>query len=478
MSRINEIHTELERLAALDTLNDEQQAAWSALEAEAEKIHADNSERAAKVTVDRSAVLERIGNYISEANTETGTDGNVDVKVERVAAPNVNRIADPWDGLDIRRAAGPDLISRAAGAVEMLRADDNVAENLTRMIEGNARLQEGDEGDLARLTLATVSPGYRKAFSRYLKRGAEGLNDEDRSHLDRALGVQRAMSTTDNAGGYLIPTHIEPAVVMTADGVQNPFFELGRVIPTTSDTLRAVGSGNASWSWDSENAEVSDDTTTFANTDIPLYTARGFVPVSIEALQSIANAEQVVQDVLMGGHADLLSAALTTGSGSSQPTGVITAVTGQATASATTDTFAVADVYAIYEKLPAKYRTNATWASNIAALADIRQFATDDGHALLARLGEGVNDTRILGRPWREASGMDGVINATADNYYLLFGDLSYYWIGQGIGTTVEYVPQVFGGNGRPIGARGWFAYHRFGADSVNDSAFELLNVT
>jgi HK97 family phage major capsid protein len=73
---------------------------------------------------------------------------------------------------------------------------------------------------------------------------------------------------------------------------------------------------------------------------------------------------------------------------------------------------------------------------------------------------------------------MDGTITALADNLIAIFGDFSNYVIADRIGMTVEFIPQLFGSNGRPTGQKGWFAYARHGADSVNDAAFRVLNVT
>jgi predicted phage gp36 major capsid-like protein len=44
---------------------------------------------------------------------------------------------------------------------------------------------------------------------------------------------------------------------------------------------------------------------------------------------------------------------------------------------------------------------------------------------------------------------------------------------------TVEFIPHLLHtSNNRPSGQRGWYAHYRVGADSVNDAAFKLLNVT
>ena len=73
---------------------------------------------------------------------------------------------------------------------------------------------------------------------------------------------------------------------------------------------------------------------------------------------------------------------------------------------------------------------------------------------------------------------MDGVINAAQENYALIYGDFSNYVIADRIGTTVEFIPHLFGANRRPTGQRGWYAHFRVGADIVNDAAFRMLNVT
>ncbi len=390
-------------------------------------------------------------------------------------------IKNPWDIEAVRRSADADeLLSRALTAVEQTPGPNDVRRAaLYSIVEG-----EGDER-VARLVLATTSPDYKQAYGKIARAGGDvaraNLTPDENNAVAYADSVRRAMSQgTDNTGGYLVPTDIEAAVTLSTDGTNNPIYSRARRVQTTSDTYRVVTSPHAAWSWDGENTEVSDDTPTFANTDIPLYIAQGFVPYSYAAAHGIGGITQVVSSVLMGGWNDLVGAALTTGTGSSQPTGLITALAGGSSevASATTDTFAVADVYSTFNALPARHRRNATWLSSIEALGDIRQFGTADSHALLTRLADGEEGLRILGRPWVENEDMDNAINATQDNYYAVVGDLQHYVVAEGLGTVTRFIPDVVGGNGRPIGASAVFMQTQFGADSVLDGAFRLLNVT
>jgi HK97 family phage major capsid protein len=71
---------------------------------------------------------------------------------------------------------------------------------------------------------------------------------------------------------------------------------------------------------------------------------------------------------------------------------------------------------------------------------------------------------------------MDGTVTAAANNYLGIIGDFDNYVIADRIGMTVEFVPHLFGSNQRPTNSRGWLAYVRHGADSVNDGAFRMLN--
>jgi HK97 family phage major capsid protein len=206
--------------------------------------------------------------------------------------------------------------------------------------------------------------------------------------------------------------------------------------------------------------------------------ARGFVPISIEALEDEANVTANVAMLLAGGREVLEAAAFTNGTGTGQPWGVVTRLTGTGSeiASATADTFAIGDVYSLFGSLPTRYRRNASWLANTLIYNRVRQFDTAGGAGLWTTLGNGT-PAELLGRPAVEAEDMTGTITAAANNRIVVVGDFSNYVIADRIGMTVEFIPHLFGTtNGRPKGQRGWFAYYRTGADVVNTAAFRMLN--
>lgn len=177
----------------------------------------------------------------------------------------------------------------------------------------------------------------------------------------------------------------------------------------------------------------------------------------------------------------LESAGFATGTGSSQPEGIITALVAASTpiqTSATTDVCAIADVYATQVKAPPRARSNATWVANLAVINLMRQFGTANNyHGFLTDLAGGA-PSQLLGRPLYESSDMDGAINAAADNYILVTGDFSKYVIVDRVGMSVELIPHLLGSNRRPSGQRGLYAYWRVGAECVDPTQFGLLNVT
>lgn len=383
---------------------------------------------------------------------------------------------DPWDTLEEgvlgRHTSVNEAKSRAKSAVELAAGLSEASrEKATGILE-----DEDPDGVISRYALATSDPDYVSAFSQMLRDVTPLLTDPEIRAVRRVKEFARAMSLTDSAGGFLVPFQLDPAVIQTDDLGVSDIRRISKKVIATGDIWNGVSSGAVSWSWDAEAAEVSDDATTFAQPAITIHMARGFVPISIEALQDEANVTQAVSSLLVDGRNDLEGTALATGSGSGQPFGIVTAVTAEATPSATTDVFALADVNAIYDALPARYKERATWLADPAIYNLVRGFGAAGAPApFITEL----KDEQLIKRPMAVSSYMDGTITASATNLVLLFGDFSNYVIADRIGMTVELVPHLFAtANNRPSGQRGFFAFYRTGADSVNDSAFEILDVT
>ncbi|HEX9991345.1 MAG TPA: phage major capsid protein [Acidimicrobiales bacterium] len=485
--RLDDIGDHLERLNVRaekeGSLLDEDEKRWGELTAEFDELTAE------KRRLERQADLLRVKRERVSATaarggrTERGSD---DFDADPLGEPDSieeGRFNNPWDISEMRMgltptARGAELRARAKSAIEKMQGTtDRRREGATQIIER----WDNEKGELSELVLATSSPAYLRAFTKLARSQgrSEVLNEEERAAVDRA------MSLTDAAGGFLVPFQLDPTVIITSDGSFNQVRQIARTVVATGDVWNGVSAGAVSWSYDAEAAEVSDDTPTFAQPSITIRTARGFVPISLEAYMDAANVADEVGRLLAQGREDLESQVFVTGvAASNQPVGVLSAISAtdggspdRTVDSTTTDTFAIGDLYRLYNALPARYRARASWLSNNSIYSLARQFDTQGGAGLWATLGQDRPDG-LIGKPVYEAEAMDGTITAASDNYVLLFGDFSNYVIADRVGMTVEFIPHLMGANRRPTGQRGWFAYYRNGADVVNTAAFRLLNVT
>lgn len=486
LARMDEISAELERFAELTDTTAEQDQEFADLRDtyKALDLHRRQLERAADLAEIRSMATGLLpGSRVTPGSAQgSRSDYDRDAVLEPDSVED-RRFRNPWDLNEVRtfgRDAGEveaEFRARALAAIEtMPGCNDNIRAAATHILEESA----DHPGKLARQILLTSSPAYLRAWSKMARGNAQAMTtDEQRAMAE--VEQFRAMSLTDSAGGYLVPFQLDPTVIITSNGSRNDIRSAARQVVATGDVWNGVSSAAVSWSWDAEAAEVSDDATTFAQPSISIHKAQGFVPISIEALADEQNVTMEVAKLLAQGKDDLEAVALATGSGTGQPFGIVTALTGTSSEvnAAADDTFAIGDVYTIEGGLPARYRSRASWLANNSIYNLIRRFDTSGGGGFWTNLGQG-RPNELLGRPALECEGMDSTVTTTGavSNYILIFGAFENYVIADRIGMTVEFIPHLFHtGNNRPSGQRGWYAYTRMGADSVNDGAFRMLDV-
>jgi len=495
VNRQREIQSEMERLAGIEKPTEADDTYLDELLVEFRQVdeHRKSLERAAKLAEVRHVAeteLRDAGRRGAGARPSGRVENGAGYDRDAILEPDSiedKRFRNPWDLSEVRTFDRPaaeltaEYRARALSAIEKMQgANDRIRSAATDIVER----WDDEDGRLSRLTLALSEPVYLRAWSKMARNplaGEGALQDDERQAIARVKSLARAMSLTDSAGGYLVPFQLDPTVIITANGSVNQIRQVARQVVATGDVWNGVSAGAVSWSYDAEATEVSDDSPTLAQPTVPIYKAQGFVPISTEAFQDAANVTAEVGRLLAFGKDVLEANAFAVGDGSGKPTGIVTALTGTSSVvpSASTDTFALADVYALQAALPARYRgmPSTAWLGNNLIYSKIRQFDTQGGAGLWARLGED-RPQGLLSKTVLESEDMDGVINSSAENYVLVFGDFDNYVIADRIGTTVEFVPHLFGSNHRPTNQRGWLAYTRHGADSVNDGAFRMLNVT
>lgn len=463
MDRIEELRQsvashkqEIERLADLTDITPEQDLELS--------DHLDGIER------DRTEleVLEaRAARIAAARNVETTRSSGVDgFQIMRKTEHEINiRTASTTE---IRDAALK-IVDRDGQGLATRQGDH--LDTLLRTRNGNT-----DGSKIAKRLLLTETDAYRSAFMKAVTSPQPTWTSEEA----RAMDEFRAMSEgVDTAGGFGIPVLIDPSIILTSGAGAAPVLDLARVVTITTDEWKGVSSAGMSWSYDGEGTEVSDDSPTLAQPTVPVYTARGFIPYSIEVGQDYPGFAAEMRRLLDQGYIDLVANATINGTGSSQPTGIFTALDANTNVEVvvTTDgTFSAVDLLKVWKSVPERYRGSSTWIMSTDVENEIRSFsANDTGAYYTVNLAEG-GIGQLFGRPVRTTDYAPEFTGTTGAANILVVGDFSQFLVAQRAGMSIELIPHLFGTtNGRPTGQRGWFAYARHGFDSVNDLGFRLL---
>lgn len=386
--------------------------------------------------------------------------------------PQVMRRVEP-SALDMRTATRQELRSAALKTLEV--EGRGLATHQGDHVEKLLRTQTAatDGSAIARRMLATENDSYRSAFVKAVTQTAPAFTADE----VRAINEFRAMSEgTDSAGGYGIPVLIDPTIILTSGAADAPLLNISRVVTITTDAWKGVSSAGVTWSYDAEGTAVSDDSPTLAQPAVDVYTARGFIPYSIEVGQDYPGFADEMRALLNQGYIDLIAKQSMTGS---TPVGIFTALDANTNVEVvvTTDgAFGAVDVLNVWKALPERYRNRASWIMSADVENEVRGFSTSGpGSYYTVDLSAGGIGT-LFGRPVLTTDYAPEFTGTTGAANILVVGDFSNFLIAQRAGMTIELVNHLFDvTNNRPTGQRGWFAYARHGFDSINDNGFRLL---
>ena len=466
IEQISAIRSEMEELVALDSLDDAQELRFVELGEEFDGLEAT-----------RVSTIER-AEKVAAVRTAAEDDRNVIPAVAQKPVTPVPgaRTEDPYMAdVSFRTEAG---ISQAMGLARQAIESDKIAtdeekELLTRSVEKYDRKLQGD---VSRHILAAGSEVYRSAFGKAMQGQETHFTSEEREAVQRA-----AMTLTDANGGYAIPTFLDPTLVLTNSGATNPVRALARKELVSGDNWNGITTAGVTAAYKADNAESADGGMTLAQPTIAVHTADVTVPVSIALNMDWVGAASEITGAIVDAKDRLEATVFTTGSGTNQPFGIVTAVaaiTASRVSPTTNNSFGLVDVYAVSDALPVRHRNGASaaWLADHVILNDVRQFGSNVANVWAEGLGAGV-PAQLLGQPIFEASEMDGAIT-TGDDDVLLYGDFQKYVIADRVGLTVEFIPHLFAtANNLPSGTRGYYASWRNGADSIDDNAFRILRV-
>lgn len=344
------------------------------------------------------------------------------------------------------------------------------------------RTRNGDtDGDqIARQMLLTSTPEYRSAFMKLMTQTTPILSPEEGRAIN-AFNEFRAASHTSAAGGYGVPVLIDPTIILTSGAADAPILRYARIETITTDIWKGVSSAAASWAVVAEGAASTDAMPTLAQPQVTTYTARSFLPFSVEIDMDYPSFEQEMKALLGQGYTDYLAAKTITGSGSDIQ-GVYTALDANASSEVTVTTdgqLGAVDFRKLWAALPERYHQRATWVMSVSVENQARSFSTSGmgSDFTVTMLDGGI--PAIFNRPVITTDYAPSFTGTTGAANIAVLMDLSNYVIAQRAGMTVELVPHLFDvTNNMPTLSRGWLAYARTGGDSVNDNGGRILQNT
>ena len=274
----------------------------------------------------------------------------------------------------------------------------------------------------------------------------------------------------DTEGGYLCPDTFENQLV-TGLTAKNVVRGLAHVISTSSGQHKIpVVANRGTASWVEEEGPIPEGDDTFGQQYIGAHKVGTLIKVSEELLNDSAfdlEAYFVAEFARRIGNKE--EEAFLNGDGAGKPTGILNdAEVGVTAASATAIT--ADELIDLFYSLPAPYRANAVWVMNDSTMRYIRKLKDTTGQFLWQKaLHEGEHET-LLGKPIYHSPFAPEVAAGAKPS---LFGDLSYYWIGDRKGITFRRLNERYADTGQV----GFLASKRLDGKLILPEAIKCLQM-
>ena len=376
------------------------------------------------------------------------------------------------------QAEGRSMTSEEKTKFEAIEADARSFKQEIDIIERNAEMKKELAATEGEARAAATKVTAKDAFSKYLRHGMGSLNAQERSMIQkRGTETQATVGGTPEGalGGFLVPqefsNELDVATLFTGE-VERLAKKLNTAsgglldYPTVDDTAtdaNLVGEGSA----------VTVQDMTFANAQLSAYNYSSLVKVSQQLLQDSAfDLNSFLVEAMGERIARATNAAFTTGTGSSQPQGIVTGSslgnTAAGAAAITAD-----DVLDLIYSVDASYRNKASFGlmahdNIIAAVRALGVGATNDFPIFIPSMEVGQPD-RIFGIPVYVNNDMQSSI-ATATKT-MIAADFSKYVVRNAGGVQMLRLNERFADELEV----GFVAYKRSDSKVLNSAAVKHL---
>lgn len=272
-------------------------------------------------------------------------------------------------------------------------------------------------------TTVSDSPEYRRAFGEYLIGGLNSLSPESRSLIENRAALAGLTA------GVLIPSELAGTIEIALKNYGG-MFEAAHIITTSNGgdlTFPTVNDTTAKATIVSEYEQSTKRTPTFGSVVLKAYTYRTpIIPVSLELLQDSAfDLDSLLSQLLTESFGRGVNEHLTTGTGTGQPKGIVTAATALDAKAAATS-ISLDDIIGLVSGLDANYAKVGKFMFNHKTLWELAKIKDTTGQYIWQENARVGNPGTLFGKPYIVN---DDVADIGKGNASVLFGDFSKYKI-------------------------------------------------
>ena len=253
----------------------------------------------------------------------------------------------------------------------------------------------------------------------------------------------------DPDGGFLVPDEFENQLIQKLQEA-NVMRTISHVIQTNSGEHKIpVVASEGTAAWLDEEAAYTESNTQFSQVSLSAHKLGTLIKVSEELLNDSAFDLMTYLSGEFGrrlGNAE--EQAFLTGTGTNQPTGILTDTNGASAGStaAKADTLTFDDLIDLFYSLKTPYRQNAIFLMSDDTVKVIRKLKDKNDQYIWQPSVQAGQPDRILNCPVYTSPYMPTL---AAGNKPILFGDFSYYWIADRQGRTFKRLNELYAVNGQ-----------------------------
>ncbi len=299
---------------------------------------------------------------------------------------------------------------------------------------------------MARLdAIAETIPEKKAERTAAAIRKAEAYNEAFWDTMHSGMPHNALKEGSDGSGGYLVPdTYHDRMVKALAD--RNVLRQISKVITTTHRTHIPVAKNVDAADWIPENTAIKFLDAEFGEVILDAYKLVTSIRASDEMLEDNGiDLEKYILDMFSERIGKAEEKAFISGDGNGKPLGLIHQVPVGAVSEREGE-ITMDDMVNLEYSLKSEYRENAVWLMSADAYNKLRRIPHYRGNGVWRNDLKDGDPVRLFGYPIFVCRAMDDVAPGKCP---VMFGDFSYYWIGDRGKRTIKRLVERYADRGQ-----------------------------